>query len=94
MTSKSVSWHPSVKLHDGGVVGTIDIPDGSDHDDDLIHTLCEISKTSEDDILEALLSMHEEETNELRALMNRAFKTLDVVQAELNAMNDGPLYID
>jgi hypothetical protein len=45
-------------------------------------TLCEISKANDEDLLEALMSMHDKETVALRKTLQRVFATLDAVQSE------------
>jgi hypothetical protein len=58
-----VTWHPSVKSHDGGMVHqTMDADKEWSGGDDLLNTLCEISKANDEDLLEALMSMHDKET--------------------------------
>jgi hypothetical protein len=50
----------------------------------ILNTLCEISKANDEDLLEALMSMHDKETVALRKTLQRVFATLDAVQSELD----------
>jgi hypothetical protein len=90
-----VTWHPSAKSHDGGMVHQIiDADKEWSGGDDLLNTLCEITKANDEDLLEALMSMHDKETVALRKTLQRVFATLDAVQSELDAMDNESLHLD